>query len=152
MQNLQLIKTAFEEIEDLINAKIGDAFTQKDSVQQDKWIERKDILNRAFFVLCFGQFEQEVKCNFERARLKRLDNNDWTKRRGWDSDYIRGNRVKFEDRVAMVLDREVNNDYGDVMRHYGDRNHAAHGGLHKPIGSVDNLVIDLLRLCGRLQR
>jgi len=150
MQDLQLIKSAFEKIDDLLNDEIAKSFREGDTIQKVKWEERREILNRAFYVLCFGQFEREVDDKFEAAKASRQSNNDWTKRRGWDTEYIKGKRVRFEDRVAMVLDRNTGSDYGDVMRHYGDRNHAAHGGLSKPIGSVDNLILDLLRLGGRL--
>lgn len=104
--------------------------------------EKRDTLERAVFVLMFGQFEVAVTEAFQAARAARTGNPDWTHRRGWDADSLRGRKVPFETKLSLVLDRRLP-AFGKILNTYGIRNHCAHGGMTEPVGSIDSLEADL---------
>ena len=122
-----------------------------DAPAEGKLVEAQKILDYAFFVLCFAQFEREsAQESFEVARDRRrriqID-----QARGWDVDGLSsGRRVRFEDRVALVLDR-TGSDYGKVIADYQKRNHIAHGGLSEPVAPLDQFVQELFDVSSRFQ-
>lgn len=151
MQNLPRVKAAYENIDDLVQKEIASAVSSADASREAKLIEAKQILDYAFFVLCFAQFERRVNEESEQARDRRASNPDWTRRRAWDLDaYASPERVPFKDRVAMVMDRSEA-DYGRVLNDYAKRNHVAHGGLTEPIAALDQFIGELFVLATRLK-
>lgn len=151
MQRLPEIKAAYDRVVRLLRAEMAAALATGDAMAEAKLSETQEILDYAFFVLCFAQFEREVTHCFAAARDRRTSNPDWTRRRGWDIDGFREpRRIRFEDRVALVLDR-VGPDYAKVIADYHKRNHVAHGGLTEPIDSLDQFVRELFDVASRLQ-
>ncbi len=151
MQRLPEVKAAYDRLVGLLRAEIAIAVAGSDAVKERKLIETQQILDYAFFVLCFAQFERGITECFETARDRREANPDWTRRRGWDIDGLNnGRQVRFEDRVALVLDRR-GADYGKVINDYQKRNHVAHGGLSEPIAALDQFVRELFDISSRLQ-
>lgn len=151
VQKLPEIKAAYEKLDGLIQGEIADAVKAADTMRESKMVEFKTILDYAFFVLCFAQFERGVTIKFEEARDRRAGNPDWARRRGWDlSRYENAVRLPFEDRVAMVLDRN-DSDFGRIVSHYATRNHVAHGGLSEPIAPLDQFISDLFTLFSKLK-
>jgi hypothetical protein len=108
----------------------------------DKLDEKRDAIDRGIFVLLFGQFEVAVTERFKQVRTARLGNPDWTHRRGWDVPEYGTDKVKFETRLAMVMDKQ-DPAYGKILHAYQRRNHCAHGGTTEAVGSIDQLVNDL---------
>lgn len=129
MKNLPRLKAAYERLDDLIQQEIATAVQDGDEAGETKLAETKELLDYAFYVLCFGQFEREVNAVFEAAYQSRATNPDWTKRRGWDLDgYQDATRVPFKDRVALVIDRRKP-AYGKILSDYAKRNHV---GARRP--------------------
>jgi len=103
------------------------------------------------FVLCFAQFERGINRVFEQAHGRRIGNPDWSKRRGWDlDDYADPQRVRFKDRVTMVIDRR-SEEYGQILKNFATRNHIAHGGLTERIAPIDTFIDELFVLGGKLK-
>ncbi|SEL36700.1 hypothetical protein SAMN04487976_107240 [Xaviernesmea oryzae] len=99
-------------------------------------------MERSILVLMFGQFEQAVNRTFEAALESRLSNPDWRHRRGWDISALRGRKVAFETKLALVLDSR-HPAFSEIMRTYAIRNHCAHGGMSQAIGSIGALLANL---------
>ena len=95
----------------------------------------RQILNdQAYFLLCWGQLEQEIDEACRDAIRKRRLNPDWQVRRGWDlynPDDRRLSGLSFDDRAALVLDRRggPGSPYARTMGAYELRNKIAHGRL-----------------------
>lgn len=136
MRDVPLIRAGYEWMDEAYQAAVGEAVRRQDSHAVARLGERRDILERGIFVLLFGQFEKEVTARFSHARDSRSANPDWNLRRGWDAPELAGNRVKFETRLSMILDRRAP-EYGAIIRQYQLRNHCAHGGTSQPVGSID---------------
>ncbi|MCC0807340.1 hypothetical protein FPV16_14030 [Methylobacterium sp. W2] len=113
--------------------------------------EKRDTLERGVFVLMFGQFEVAVNEVFTAARTSRAGNADWTQRRGWDADSLRGRKVPFETRLSLVLDRH-SPSFNKILATYAVRNHCAHGGTASPVGSINSLESDLYAWQRELRR
>jgi hypothetical protein len=132
-------------LDDLIQQEIATAVQEGDEAGEAKLAETKELLDYAFYVLCFGQFEREVNAVFEAAYQKRSTNPDWTERCGWDLDaYKEATRIPFKDRVAPVIDRRKS-AYGKILSDYAKRNHIAHGGLTEPLSSLDAFIGELFQ-------
>lgn len=151
MDKLPEVKAAYDRIVRLVRNETAAAVAAGDAPAEARLVEAQKILDYAFFVLCFAQFERGVTESFEVARDRRRSNRDWTRRRGWDIDGLsNGRRVRFEDRVALVLDR-MGTDYGKVIADYQKRNHIAHGGLNEPVAPLDQFVQELFDVSSRFQ-
>ena len=116
---------------------------KNDIVGVEKMEEKRDVLERGFFVLMFGQFETAVNAVFQDAVSARSGNVDWSRRRGWDNPQFKNvNRVPFDTRLSMVLDRNSPR-YPKILQTYAIRNHCAHGGTSEAVASIDALAADL---------
>ena len=136
MQRLPEIKASYDWFFKHYEAEIAVRAALNDIVGIEQMDEKRDILERGFFVLMFGQFEKAVTAAFEDALNARASNPDWNHRRGWDVSSLKGKKVPFETKLAMVLDRR-SPSFGEILRTYATRNHCAHGGTTDPVGSID---------------
>jgi hypothetical protein len=150
MQRLPEIKATYDWFFAHYKAEIAERTRQNDIPGIDQMEARRDILERGIFVLMFGQFERAVNSAFESAVNARATNPDWTRRRGWDVASLRGNRVPFETRLAMVLDSQ-SPSFPRILQTYATRNHCAHGGTTNAVGSIDALEADLYQWDGELR-
>ncbi len=151
MQRLPEIKATY----DWFFAHYEDETTQRarnnDIASIDLMEVKRDILERGIFVLMFGQFEKAVTLAFEDALATRATNPDWNRRRGWDASSLRGRKVPFETKLAMVLDSR-SPSFAKILLTYATRNHCAHGGTTNAVGSIDALEADLYRWHAELRR
>ena len=98
-------------------------------------IEAWQILNdQAYFLLCWGQLENEINTACRHAVRKRRSDQDWRIRRAWDlynPDDPRLSGLSFESRVRLVLDSQAGrgSPFAKTMAHYAMRNKVAHGQL-----------------------
>lgn len=150
MRQLPQIKAAYDWFLEHYQREIGALAEKGDDAGIDRMDEKRDVLERGIFVLMFGQFENAVDQTFQQALSDRVGNPDWTRRRGWDADSLKGRRVPFETKLSMLLDRQTP-AFGKILETYAIRNHCAHGGTTAPIGSIDALESDLYRWQGELR-
>jgi hypothetical protein len=151
MRQLLSVKAAYDEIDGLLQTKIGDALTKGRPADQKRWEERKELNDYAFYLVLFAQFERIAKEKFIAGRDRRKANPNWLHRRLWDADVFRdADRVGFTTRLAAVLD-PTSPEYRLVKRYYEDRNHIAHGGLSNPIASIDVLVKELRLIVSKMR-
>lgn len=150
MQRLPEIKAAYDWFFAHYSAEATRLASQNDIAELDRIEVNRDILERAVFVLMFGQFENAINSAFDTAVTIRATNPDWTRRRGWDTVSLKGKKVPFETKLAMVLDSR-SPSFGKIIQTYGTRNHCAHGGTTNAVGSIDSLESDLYRWNGELR-
>lgn len=151
MQRLPEIKATYDWFFAHYGAETAERARNNDIAGIDRMEARRDILERGIFVLMFGQFEKAVTSAFEDAVDARATNPDWNRRRGWDTSSLRGRKVPFETKLAMVLDSQ-SPSFVQIMQTYATRNHCAHGGTTNAVGSIDALEADLYRWHGELRR
>lgn len=151
MQKLPEIKAAYEWFFERYEAELAELAKSNDIPGIDKMEARRDILERGIFVLMFGQFEAAVTLAFDNAVAKRSKNPDWKNRRGWDTSVLRGRKVPFETKLAMVLDSQ-SPSFSKIVHAYGIRNHCAHGGTTSAIVSIDALESSLYSWSGELRK
>ncbi len=151
MQKLPEIKAAYDWFVARYAEEIAERARKNDFAGIEQMNMRRDILERGIFVLMFGQFEKAVSAAFEEAKNARATNPDWTRRRGWDSPSLKGNRVPFDTKLTMVLDSH-SPSFGHIIQTYATRNHCAHGGTTNAVGSIDALEADIYRWHQDLRR
>lgn len=125
-----------------IQTEMAAALTDNNQIAEADIERRRDVLDRGTYVLLFGQFELAVNQAFSRAHDRRRSNPDWTHRRGWDMPALSGDRVPFETRLSLTLDRKLP-AFGKALSAYGHRNHCAHGGTTVAVGSIPQLASDI---------
>jgi len=151
MQKLPEIKATYDWFFAHYQTEAAERARRNDIPGIDQMEVRRDVLERSIFVLMFGQFEKAVTSIFEAAVNARSANPDWRRRRGWDTSSLKGKKVPFETKLAMVLDSQ-SLSFGQILQTYATRNHCAHGGMTNAVGSIDALEADLYRWNGELQR
>ncbi len=150
MQRLPEIKATYDWFFQHYQDEIAERARINDITGIDQMEARRDILERGIFVLMFGQFEVAVTSKFENAVSTRIANPDWRHRRGWDTASLKGKKVPFDTKLAMVLDSQTPS-FGQILKTYATRNHCAHGGTTNAVGSIDALEADLYRWFGELR-
>jgi hypothetical protein len=144
MRQAQEIKAAYDWMIASHQREFLEALASNDQQRQERLDLYRDHLERDVFVLLFAQFEVAVTESFERTRASRLANPDWTARRGWDTLEVRRSKPPFETRLALTLDRN-NPEFREVIAAYKIRNDCAHGRTNTPVGSIDQMTLDLFR-------
>ncbi len=130
MKELPAIEAVYMELATYLARKRDDARQQANQAAVDQIENQRLINDSAYFILVWGQLEAKINDVCEKAIRKRRSSVDWPSRRAWDihdPDNLRA--TKFEDRVALVLDRSnaKSDAYKLTMRYYGERNRVAHG-------------------------
>ncbi len=106
MRKLPEIKAAYDWFFEHYASEIAERTRQNDIAGIDQMEARRDVLERGFFILMFGQFESAVSLAFESAVNERALNPDWIRRRGWDSPLLKSKKVPFDTKLTMVLDSQ----------------------------------------------
>lgn len=120
-----------------------------DARSADRRKEDLEILDGAFFVLLFAQFEKAVQDGFERLVRTRAGEPGWDRRRGFDLWMGKLKRAPFADRLALLLDRD-GKDFERAWELYETRNDLAHGTAIRPAGDLQGVAAALQRIAGRL--
>jgi hypothetical protein len=149
MRKLPEIKAAYDWYYAHYAKEIAARTRQNDTSGINQMEARRDVLDRGFFVLMFGQFETAVTARFESTVQARAANPDWTRRRGWDISLFKGKKIPFDIKLAMVMDSQ-SPSFGRILQTYATRNHCAHGGTTAAVGSIDELEADLYQWQGQL--
>jgi hypothetical protein len=132
-------------------AKAGGLLNAADSIEI-----KQRINDQAYFVLCWGQLESAIDEKCRAAIRVRQASGNWATRRAWDlynPDDRRLSGLRFEDRVALVLDRGAGHGspWSRVMRYYELRNQIAHGDLQAQRIDVDAVVQEFFQIQSVLQ-
>ena len=121
---------------------------------RDRIARMQRINDQAYFVLAWGQFESSVEDACREAIRSGQAQRDWKSSRAWslhNPDDRRLSGLRFEDRLALVLDRGSEN-WRRAMRHYNLRNQIAHGTLRSERIEVTTVVREFYLIQSSLVR
>lgn len=154
MKSLAQIEALYEEIDGHFETHRQDRLASRDD-QGARRVEKMQLLSdQAYFVLCWGQLEAEIDDACRAAIRRRSNDARWEMRRGFDlykPDKKRISGLRFEHRVAMILDRDQKT-YAKVMDYYRTRNKIAHGKLAATRIDVTAVVADFYVVQAELTR
>ncbi len=143
MRDFERILDTYDALAGLIRQGLREAERCEDPVAEATWTERQRLLDYAFYVLLFAQFEASINERFITTRDARCSSRDWAARRGWDIyEGRKAGQIPFETRLALVTDRR-GDAYRRILSYYALRNHVAHGGLHEPVRGISRFAKDL---------
>ena len=129
MRDLRAIVAAYEQLDAHLEELRGAA--DADEAVRDRIAQRQRINDHAYFVLAWGQFESSVEDACREAIRRGQAQRDWPSSRAWslyDPDDRRLSGLRFEDRLALVL--EKGSEYWKrAIQHYNVRNQIAHGAM-----------------------
>lgn len=122
-----------------------------------KIIDQQVLNDQAYFILCWGQLENEINGQSRNAVRRRNKSADWQVRRAWDlynPDEPRFSGLSFDSRARLVLDGQAGRKsaFALAMKHYNSRNQIAHGALQKTRIDVSAFVADCYLIQSALHR
>ncbi len=126
-------------------------------VERSKVVGQQVINDQAYFILCWGQLENEINDVCRAAVSRRRNHDDWQIRRAWDlynPDEPRFSGLSFENRARLILDGHGGraSPYAAAIKHYGSRNQIAHGELRATRVDVSAFVADCYVIQAALHR
>ena len=129
MKELPVIEATYMVLATILDDRLELAQNQGDASQMERITKQQRINDSAYFILAWGQLEAQINEECVKAIVRRKDNSNWEMRRAWDSFDEGRLRMRFEDRVALLLDRADSKSaaYRDTINLYGQRNQVAHG-------------------------
>jgi hypothetical protein len=155
VQDLVALAALYAEIDAYLEALRAALIESGDGSGADR-IEAKQRLNdQAYFVICWGQLESAIDDACRSAIRARRGHADWAVRRAWDlynPDEKRLSGLSFEDRTALVLDRQggAKSPWARVQFYYALRNQIAHGKLRPERIDVTAVVGEMYVIQGAL--
>lgn len=159
MRRLPEIEALYKEIDADLESQRTAASTACDSSAVRR-VEVKQVINdQAYFVLCWGQLESAIDDACRNAIRNRIRSSSWADRRAWDvynPDDDRLSGLRFENRVALVLDRRAGpgSSWARIMHFYSPRsprNQIAHGDLRTDRINIPGVVREFFVIQGAMQ-
>ena len=153
MKQLPEIEAAYTRVADQFDSWIDEAQRDGNSSAVEG-LERKQRINdAAYLLLVWGQLEIRVNELCTSAIGRRLSDAKWETRRAWDAYNPDNLRFKFEDRLALVLDRSnsVNDSYRSAIRLYQQRNLIAHGKSLASGVDVSQIIAEVYVIIGNMR-
>ena len=151
MRELPAILAAYERIATDLDVRLERDREARDDAGIERVEQQQRINDSAYFILAWGQLEAEINRAAIEAVRRRLSSVNWDERRAWDAHDPDKMRTKFEDRVALVLDR-TSDIYKKTIRYYGWRNQIAHGTNLATGIDVARTVQDFFVIAGSIAR
>ena len=112
-----------------------------------------EVHDSAYLLLIWAQFEARVNEAASAAIKRRVDDPDWRFRRAWDAYNPNNMRFRFEDRLALVLDRKNLRGEGfrKAIRLYDARNGIAHGKSLGTAIDIAAIIQDIYQIIGEMR-
>jgi hypothetical protein len=156
VRDLPFIQSVYLEVDAEFEGQRSAARVGGDANAVNRIEQKQRINDQAYFVLCWGQLETAIDDKCRAVIRKRQSSGNWAVRRAWDiynPDDDRLSGLRFEDRTALVLDRNAGagSPWAKVMRYYALRNQIAHGALQAQRIDVDEVVNEFFQIQAALQ-
>ena len=156
MKDLPAIEALYLEIDSLFEAKRRDAIAASDASMAGKIEVQQRLNDQAYFIFSWGQLETAIDEACRNAIRTRRGSANRAARRAWelyDPDDKRLSGLRFENRAALVLDKERGPDcaWKKVIRYYNMRNEIAHGTLLASRIDVTEVVQDFFLIQSELE-
>lgn len=147
MQDIPAIAALYGQIDAEFESERARAAASGNAASVSRVEAKQRINDQAYFLLCWGQIEVAVDDACRNAIRKRIASTDWAVRRAWDlynPDDKRLSGLRFEDRLAIVLDRQAGagSPFARAIAHYSLRNSIGHGRLRPERIDVQAVVSD----------
>ncbi len=156
MRDFPAIEALYLEIDSVFESQRRAAIADSDQQRVTK-IEAKQTLNdQAYFIFSWGQLETAIDEACRNAIRTRRGSPNRATRRSWelyDPDDKRLSGLKFENRAALVLDKEHGPDcaWKKVIRYYNTRNQIAHGTLLASRIDITDVIQDFFLIQSELE-
>lgn len=148
MKDIRSVYDAYVEADSFLSAKESASRTQ---VRRNRWADRRDRNDHAYFALLFAQFEDVVNTLCRQVVTKKKSSVNWGTRRAWDIVNTGDlDRVPFMNRVALLVEKGQT-EFNLVNAYYRTRCEIDHGQTVSSI-SVVTAKSDLLRIASRMKR
>ncbi len=152
MRDLRAIVAAYEQLDTHLEELRGAADANEEV--RDRIAQRQRINDHAYFVLAWGQFESSVEDSCREAIRRGQAQRDWKSSRAcslYDPDDRRLSGLRFEDRLALVLEKG-SEFWKRAIQHYNVRNQVAHGTLRSERIDVSSVVQEFYLIQSSLTR
>lgn len=147
MRDLQKVYKSYQDSDGFFARKEIDA---KSAASREKWVEKRNTNDQAFFVMVFAQFEDFVNRQCEKLITKRASSTKWAYRRIWETiDVSNLTRFPFRHRVSLLTEKG-RSDYTTIINYYKIRCDIAHGNSSPPV-SVISVANDLLEISRKIR-
>ena len=153
MRSFAQIAALYHEIDDGL-VDLIEAATIASDPRLEKLLQKQIINEQAYFLLCWGQLESEINDACEALIARRRSNPNWELRRGFDFYDPDDTRLRFERRVAMVLDRGAGRGgpHAKVLSYYRIRNGIAHGALASVLVDLRKMIPEFYLIQAAIRR
>ena len=140
------IIAAYTETEGYLLGQINDALNTNNVSRQTSLRDFRRFNDNAYFVLLWGQLENEINTKFESFILAGKAHHDWAERRNFYN--YNPSKTKFEDRLSLLLDKQAGSgsEWALAMRYYAHRNKIAHGESNRTGIDVTTVVAALYQV------
>ncbi len=148
MKDIRAVYDAYVQADSLLSSKESDSRTP---LNRNRWADRRDKNDQAYFALLFAQFEDVVNELCRQVVAKKKSSSNWGTRRAWDIINTDGlDRVPFMNRVALLVEKGQT-DFNLVNAYYRIRCGIDHGQTVSSI-SVVSAKAELLAVAYRMKR
>ncbi|MFC6028039.1 hypothetical protein [Methylobacterium mesophilicum] len=121
------ILAAYTETENYLLGELNSALNDSNLPRQAILQDYRRFNDNAYFVLLWGQLENEINAKFVAMITAGQAHTDWSERRKFYNYNL--DKTRFEDRLSLLLDKQAGrgSEWALAMRYYGYRNKIAHG-------------------------
>jgi hypothetical protein len=146
MRLAQQIFAAYNEIDRFLTKEFDNALNSGNAARQATIRDFQRFNDNAYFVLLWGQLENEINQKFKTLVAAGQAHHDWKERRKFYN--INMDRTKFEDRLAFLVNRNAGSGsaWAMAIRYYDQRNKIAHGESDRSGISVTTVIGDLYQV------
>ena len=121
------IRAAYLETETYLLREFNKALDANNSLRQETIRTFRRLNDNAYFVLLWGQLENEINAKFVKFIEDGQAHTDWSERRKSYNYNI--DKTKFDDRLSLLLNKKAGkgSSWAIAMSYYEQRNKIAHG-------------------------
>ncbi|MCJ2068238.1 hypothetical protein MKK75_05335 [Methylobacterium sp. J-030] len=121
------ILAAYTEIENYLFGELDKALNSNDPHRQAAIQDFRRFNDNEYFVLLWGQLENEINTKFTAVITTGQAHPDWIERRKFYNYNL--DKTKFEERLSLLLDKQAGkgSEWALAMRYDEHRNKIAHG-------------------------
>ena len=140
------ILAAYKETDSYLINELNNALNSNNISRQTNLQDFRRFNDNAYFVLLWGQLENEINAKFKTMIVTGQAHTDWIERRkfyNYDVD-----KTKLEDRLSLLLNKHAGkgSEWALAMRYYEHRNKIAHGESNRTGIDVTAVIITLYQV------
>jgi hypothetical protein len=128
----------YNELNKLYSRNEANARQKGQASAEQKWREKRSLHASAYFLFMFARLEGEIRILSSQLIAKKQRIKNWRQRAVWDNlpNKWDSDTPAFRERAALLIDKSKHH-YGNLLKHYKNRNIIAHGGGPVTIDMAD---------------